>query len=1095
MTKKEQKKLRKRLIFIECAVLILMATVIFRRFICTSGWPAGGDTLGWVSRVYLFGPDFQWLSLWRPYSFGFVEEISLLDFFLAGLYHLIGNGILMVKIFFVLCFVGSGLSSFFFAYWFSHSYWGSFSASIIYTLNPWFSSQLTEGHLALILSYSVVPLLFVLIDKALTRGRTKDILWLSLGFTIALTAFHSLALIVYSCFFLLFIVVHVLSFVKSKSTFAIINSVKVLAISGGITLVLSAFFILPILLNVKPTYFGLSYAIEEAYGHAYPDVANAFALNAWESWGYVGIVDVRTELGVLGLVSMVCLLIVFFLAYGTLLFKRDKYSFFFAMSAFICTLMATGPNPPFGQVFVWMWYNVPYFSIFRSAARWVMMSAVSHCFFVSTMVGMVVRYLRQKKRKPNVKNVLVDTKDGNSRFSSILKPLTKIITNRGFYYFGLLLLFLTFISPITSCWFLFNHGLEVYTPSKTTLAPFHWIGNQSGDYKVITVGPSSSDFSTPAMLTDVGWQHEVGFDSSFIHNKPTLQDGGWTDQCRAFVNYLRFTLVRSHLTDDFMKILGPFNYRYVVIPDYAAEATRNFFLGQEDYKVVFEKNRSLVLENECHTSQVFAPSRHVVVIGGLESYPALVEGNLLSLNETALLFAHRHPQLLKSPTLNESEGLIFVNSDLLDLVMLNLNKEPVINAENLASNSKDYEKCWGEFSGWSEVGRLVMGQSGYGYTATTNGSHTLNIPVSIDRKENYDVWIRIGFATYRGVLTVSMNNVSLGEIRPSAPYFANLKWVRVGEVRLNEGDHILSLTNDGTGWNDVDAVAVISPSDLEDARRETVNQVQKYPGRLIYVFTAETAFDYSASPDWSFIRKDRQGYVLRFEGSQNISSTSTVEAFTTLDLSREAKYMIAARLGGGVGKGSLQITIGESGLAIPCPSDSAQFTWLTAGPIHLEPGEQRLSLAASGPVDVDEIVLYSLREEEQTASIDDVFTGFSNRINSCERENSGAYRVRMELEKPTLLVFSESYHSSWRAYVNGKEIEPIPGYSMVNIFPVEETGKLEISIIFAGQSSANLGLWISGISFMTFGGLFLIAYRAPQRVVRLLKQCASTRET
>jgi len=87
------------------------------------------------------------------------------------------------------------------------------------------------------------------------------------------------------------------------------------------------------------------------------------------------------------------------------------------------------------------------------------------------------------------------------------------------------------------------------------------------------------------------------------------------------------------------------------------------------------------------------------------------------------------------------------------------------------------------------------------------------------------------------------------------------------------------------------------------------------------------------------------------------------------------------------------------------------------------------------------------------------------------------WEVVVNASNPFILIYTEPYDRLWKAYVNGKEVEPITLYSMVNGFPINETGISCIKIYYTLQTYYNLGLFISGISFMIL--IFLCIYRRP----------------
>ena len=136
------------------AILTFLAVIIFRNFLFTSEWPAGGDVLGWISRAYIYGKNFRWLYLWRPYSFGFVEGINSMDFFLMLIYFMFRDAVVTIKFFMLLTFLMAGCSMYAFAYRYTQKNLAALSASLIYTLNQWSFSQFTEAHIDITFSYA-----------------------------------------------------------------------------------------------------------------------------------------------------------------------------------------------------------------------------------------------------------------------------------------------------------------------------------------------------------------------------------------------------------------------------------------------------------------------------------------------------------------------------------------------------------------------------------------------------------------------------------------------------------------------------------------------------------------------------------------------------------------------------------------------------------------------------------------------------------------------------------------------------------------------------------------------------------------------------
>ncbi len=76
------------------------------------------------------------------------------------------------------------------------------------------------------------------------------------------------------------------------------------------------------------------------------------------------------------------------------------------------------------------------------------------------------------------------------------------------------------------------------------------------------------------------------------------------------------------------------------------------------------------------------------------------------------------------------------------------------------------------------------------------------------------------------------------------------------------------------------------------------------------------------------------------------------------------------------------------------------------------------------------------------------------------------WRLKVDSSEPYALVFSNSYHPMWKAYVNGKEYSSIPSYYFINSFQINETGEHEVIIEFTGQRIQNTGLMVSGLAYL-----------------------------
>jgi len=1219
----KKRLLTNKLALANFAILLLVSAVVFRNFFLSEEWPGGGDVMGFISRAYLYGKDFRWLYTWRSYSFGFVEGANSMDLFFMLLYSILKSPSWTVKFFIFLSYLTAAFSMYFFVYRHTRKHVAALAASLVYVLNPWLFSQLTEAHADIVFSYALAPLVFVLLDNALRTGRSRDILFLSLGMCLFVTGFHPESVVIYGVFLVFFVLFFLFSPSEKQRFWDRFRRVlKVSIPSTLLVLSLSAFFFVPFLANVRAPYFHSSYTypLEDSYASSYTVVEDAFTLRAVERWGYVKVVDVYSGLGLPDFPVETFLIIIFALAYCVLLIRRDRYTFFFAFSTLVSVFLAKGPYPPFGQFFVWAWTNVPHFAVFRAASRWIMMAAFSHAFFISLLVYYLMEYVEGKTSLHKIAQYFkVDVKEvGRSRsrkvavsidfFNVLLKRLQRFV-----YVASIGLLIFIFLSGFLSCFFFFSHGLQVHSPSVQELAPYEWLASQQNDNKVVSVcrspsewvNPSGgeSDFGFGGMLTPLGWSHDVGFDGSFIHDKPILQNGGWGSKSRQFVDYLRFRLVRERLSDRLLKILGAFGYEYVVIPSYITNQTRSFFLNQKGYQVAYNLSGT-VLQNEYAAPRMFVVNQSMFVVGGFDSMDALCKIESYDPRRTALEYA---PESTDDETLskmiNSSQMVCFADTTIADLAMTSLGQDATLMfAADYGFSSLNLTKYWVKWTSWRTTGAFVLG----GDILTTVGKNTIDIPFESKSDGQYSIFLRIGFAPTRGVLSLYVDGKPIGELHPYYPVMSKLQWVNMTTTYLAKGHHFITIENDGTGYNDIDAIAVARPSDVAAQVSKIANYLQGSQARLLYLLEAEHTFLNSTGNDWYWsvrpydgyiIRSDNMGlnvatsakanatsetelmeanraidgsmstrwtsqktvlpqwlqltwnstqnlqgaqisfenayatdyavqtwngttwlnqtiisgntdlvklctfnqsvatdrlriYVTGFSGFDRVSiwelqaySTNITFASSKLSIPRKGSYMLGARVATGPNKGTLYFKINERTYSVSCISPENQFEWREFGPFNLTTDEATIAIGTVGIAELDELLLYSLKNNESYLSLNDLFSSPTPQVSTTyEKVNPCTYRVHINATGPFSLIFSETYDPLWKATAGEVTFSPTPAYSLVNSFRIDKSGQYTLIIYYTGQSYTDMGLLIFSVTFVS--SLIMLPLLTSSRVTK-----------
>lgn len=606
---------------------------------------------------------------------------------------------------------------------------------------------------------------------------------------------------------------------------------------------------------------------------------------------------------------------------------------------------------------------------------------------------------------------------------------------------------------------------------------------------------------------------------------------------------------------------------------------------------------SVILKNDYAEPSLFATNQSMFVVGGFESFDALSKIDSFSMGQTTLLYAPDSVEdnSLLSRTIDETQMFCLANSDLLDLAMVSLGKDAaVIHAGDYGFSSSNMTRYWVKWPSWRTIGAWVLG----GDQLTTVGKNRIDIPCSLGSDGFYDVYLRVGFAPSRGELSLYVDGMLAGKIRANFPLMSRLKWVNIGGLNLGKGEHSITLENDGSGYNDVDAMAIVKPSTLDSRMNEIGGILQNYKGRLLYLLEAENTFLNTTEDNWYWSVSPYNGYEIRSESlgvnvapSAKANATSQTEymeanrsndndfgtrwtsekyvlpqwleltwnttqrlrgvrvsfenayatdyaiqtwngtcwinqtcvaanselnrvhefstlvetdkvriyvtgfsdfyrvsiwefeAYSTemtstsskLTIPREGNYMLAARVAVGPNHGTVYFRINDAAFVIRCNSSADQFEWREIGPFHLDAGEPSLSIGNVGLIELDEMLIYSLKENEEYLSLSSLFNSSHPKVSvDYEKINPCTYRVSVNASEPFALIFSDSYDPLWKALVDRETVPSSPAYSLVNSFRINKTGQFTLTVYFTGQSYADIGLMISVPSLILLASVAVV---------------------
>lgn len=238
-------------------------------------------------------------------------------------------------------------------------------SGVIYSLNTYFLMILTGGQLGVSLSYSLVPLVFLSFIKLLKKSNLKNsfltglILSLQIIFDPRIVYLTLILVILYFLF-------NFSKFKRSKNKF-------IFPLPFIMSVLLNSFWILPLILTRSSTIPAGFDSVSSFKFFSFADFSHTLSLlhpNFPENiFGKIYFLDPK-------------FLILPFIAFSSLLFKRDKNIIYFSIISLLGIFLAKGANPPFGEINTWVFENLPGMSMFRDPTKWYILVALSYSILI-----------------------------------------------------------------------------------------------------------------------------------------------------------------------------------------------------------------------------------------------------------------------------------------------------------------------------------------------------------------------------------------------------------------------------------------------------------------------------------------------------------------------------------------------------------------------------------------------------------------------------------------------------------------------------------------------------------------------------------------
>lgn len=964
------KKNRNDLVFI---LLIFIVNMWYYRnyFIFQNKFPAGIDFIPFISRLHFYQDYDSYFYIWRNFSFGHVEFLNIDN--IIGLLPL--DPILSSKLAIFIFTLIAGISTYFLSFHYIKSAIFSFLASYIYISNQYLFVEAASGHIYVILYYSLLPLIVFLYIKVLDNRKFVDIIKFSLLLTVAIFFSRGEAIFSYAIVLGIISLVEIISSKRIDVLSPITYCIFLFILFGSIWLI-------PYIFSVSPTYIkegGFNYPIEEhknfalgifdtiaGHGREFTYLAWTYGL-AWNSHPFLDYWKYK-----------MIMIMIPILSFSAMLFRKiDKITLSLSLMALLSIFLAKGPNEPFGNIYFWLYDNIPFFNSLRVENRLLTVSYLSY----SLLIGITLR------------NIKVN----NFRLGTVLLIIVSIFI---------------VIYPILANYPVSVQGFLVWAPDESVISPYKIINNDeyNGEYRVLTI-PYQYISNTTVFSSSSKWRtYDLGTFSNIWHKKPVANQMSWNSYANYFQKYYLYSIFFNK-TDELMKLSGLANIKYIFINEYPEDMlslvakTKEYgtindayfqhrvIKNQKGLKKLTVSNNTTIYENEYFLQKIFSTENSAIVIGGRESIVDIIKLSNISLDKWNLLFADQIISENKKTSFfnvaNRSDAIIFVNSEPVDIAMLILDNNVRVRAAEYSYPSTNSKKYWIGSDMATKSGMFVLNSK----MLSTSGNNNISIQIKLEKESNYEVWVRSIYDKNVGKLSLDIDNNSVGNIVPYSQ-IRNIKWTKLGNVTLDKGRHSLLIKNEKSVYgvtNDIDEIVLVEHEELMN-RISEVNELLRKSDRIVFITEMKETID-----------------------------TLTKDLYKNNSL--EPKFQLLESDG------------------------------------HL--------------------VFYYQKDNEKDAKFSDIFqTNISPTETNFTKISSIKYSVHIKTNDPFFLIFSDSYHPLWKAYIDNKEIEPIVSYSFINGFYIQDIGEYDVTIEFVGQRYIWIGSIISLMTIISTIGYTLFRNRS-----------------
>lgn len=272
-------------------------------------------------------------------------------------------------------------------------------APLIFIFNTYSLLVIGGGQVGIALSYSVAPLILGIVLKSVELEKEKFskrlvyslILGLCISFQVLIDPRIFYVTFLSVVLFVLFNI-----FIK-KLSISFLNLILIVLVPLLITLLLHAFWLIPMLIVRENPFDDL--------GPAYSSIEMVKFLSFAKIENSMSLLHPNWPENIFGKVSFQKpeFLLYPIQAFSSLFFakKKDYLIFFFVLLSLIGLFLGKGANDPFGGIYLMLFDNFPGFRLFRDPSKWYLLTVISYSILIPFTISKIYFYLEKRRNLLN----------------------------------------------------------------------------------------------------------------------------------------------------------------------------------------------------------------------------------------------------------------------------------------------------------------------------------------------------------------------------------------------------------------------------------------------------------------------------------------------------------------------------------------------------------------------------------------------------------------------------------------------------------------------------------------------------------------------